>query len=271
MSGNQLRAVRKRYGLTQLEMAMAIGVSRATIRNWELGGEPSTEHLPTIEALLADRLVPVVVMDRPGLVTHEQILAAIRAVVGEAYFTRWASNKDRGYGYFAPKDHWTLVESENFEERVAPGELVRAALARIIAPERLRVGNVGAATPVPPPPDAEPPRVDALTEIAERLGRIESRLDLLDAPLPLDETRAMPALGLLIERVGHDTRPLKGGRVQVYVGLTEQQAERLERLCSQHNASKAVVIRALVERGLHGLQGLDGQDDPNAEVAPESA
>lgn len=52
MNGNELKALRLRKGMTQEDVARTIGVSRITIRNWELGiNTPNAAYIPKLARL----------------------------------------------------------------------------------------------------------------------------------------------------------------------------------------------------------------------------
>jgi transcriptional regulator with XRE-family HTH domain len=53
MKGPQMKAARKRLGLTQMKMCRLLGVSRATLARWEAGESP----IPHAVELLVPRLV----------------------------------------------------------------------------------------------------------------------------------------------------------------------------------------------------------------------
>lgn len=75
--GRRLRTYRDRRGLTQPELARAIGVHAVTIAKWEGGSqEPSGSNLVALCAVL--RVSPNVLMGRPRASTEEAI-AAYRA------------------------------------------------------------------------------------------------------------------------------------------------------------------------------------------------
>jgi DNA-binding transcriptional regulator YiaG len=56
MTTDELRSARKQLGLTQAEFAVALGMDRATVSNWERGAKPVPSWMGTaIEGLLCRR------------------------------------------------------------------------------------------------------------------------------------------------------------------------------------------------------------------------
>ena len=53
MKGSQMKAARKKLGLTQMKMCRLLGVSRATLTRWEAGQIP----VPHAVEMLVPRLV----------------------------------------------------------------------------------------------------------------------------------------------------------------------------------------------------------------------
>jgi transcriptional regulator with XRE-family HTH domain len=77
-----LRELRERAGLTQDELAAAVGTDRRNIRRWEVEGhDPSGTMLLNVLSALGVELVPAPVPALPGAVNAE--LARLQALVYE--------------------------------------------------------------------------------------------------------------------------------------------------------------------------------------------
>jgi transcriptional regulator with XRE-family HTH domain len=77
-----LRELRERAGLTQDELALAVGTDRRNIRRWEVEGhDPSGTMLLSVLSALGVELVPAPGPSLPGAVNAE--LARLQALVYE--------------------------------------------------------------------------------------------------------------------------------------------------------------------------------------------
>lgn len=77
-----LRELRERAGLTQDELALAVGTDRRNIRRWEVEGhDPSGTMLLSVLSALGVELVPTAPGTAPGAVNAE--LARLQALVYE--------------------------------------------------------------------------------------------------------------------------------------------------------------------------------------------
>jgi transcriptional regulator with XRE-family HTH domain len=78
-----LRELREQAGLTQDELAVAVGTDRRNIRRWEVEGhDPSGTMLLNVLSALGVELTPAPAPSRPGPVNAE--LARLQALVYEA-------------------------------------------------------------------------------------------------------------------------------------------------------------------------------------------
>jgi transcriptional regulator with XRE-family HTH domain len=78
-----LRELRERAGLTQDELALAVGTDRRNIRRWEVEGhDPSGTMLLRVLSALGVELVPGAAGAAPGAVNAE--LARLQALLYEA-------------------------------------------------------------------------------------------------------------------------------------------------------------------------------------------
>jgi transcriptional regulator with XRE-family HTH domain len=78
-----LRELRERAGLTQDELALAVGTDRRNIRRWEVEGhDPSGTMLLSVLSALGVELVPAPAATRPGAVNAE--LTRLQALVHES-------------------------------------------------------------------------------------------------------------------------------------------------------------------------------------------
>ncbi len=124
ITGNDIRVLRKRMGLTQAEFAAFIGVSRPTVERWEQSVKPISGAITSLIMLLGEhpemekefRIPPISAPMRLKYMFRYRLCTIIDVDEKKRSVQIWNYTQNPIYRAFGVKEHPTFQEYEEFLE-----------------------------------------------------------------------------------------------------------------------------------------------------------